>query len=132
MDRQIIYEYEDALAIEKATEEEIQQIHSASTVFDKVRGSNPDFPYNQQGFSISGIPEGDLLSDQEKILQERLRKARGTRIKAESIINDAPLRIQRIIQLKILKRYSWTEVAEIMKARSGESIRAEFKRWMKK
>lgn len=132
MDRQIIYEYEDARAIEKATEEELQRLRSGSTVCDKVTGSNPDFPYNPQSFSVSGIPEDEYLAKREKVLQDRLLKARETRINAESVINSAPLRIQRIINLKIMRNLSWMEVATIMHARSGESIRAEFRRWMKK
>ena len=132
MDKQVIYEYADARAIEQTTEEELKRFWSGSTVCDKVTGSNPDFPYNPQSFSVSGIPEDDYLVKREKVLKDRLMKARETRINAEAVINAAPLRIQRIINLKIIRNLSWTEVADIMHARSGDSIRVEFWRWMKK
>lgn len=105
---------------------------SGVTVSDKVYGSNPEFPYNPQSFSISGVTNYNTNYEIENMLQKRLKKAREKRILAEKIIDEAPLRIQRIIQLKFMKKYSWSEVAENMNARSGESVRAEFKRWIKK
>ena len=50
MDKSVILEYMDAKALEKETEEDLREIRNAATVSDKVKGSNPDFPYNSQSF----------------------------------------------------------------------------------
>ena len=52
MDKKVIYEYVDAKALVKETEEDIQKNRKTTSVYDKVRGSNPEFPYQPQSFSV--------------------------------------------------------------------------------
>ena len=54
MDKNIIYEYMDAKALVKETEEDIRRHRRKTFVQDKVTGSNPEFPYQPQSFNISG------------------------------------------------------------------------------
>lgn len=49
------------------------------------------------------------------------------------MIEKAPVRIQRIIQYKYFDKLSWEEIADkIRHGASGESIRKEFQRFLKK
>ena len=49
--------YVDACALVKETEVDIQKMRKQETVLDKVKGSNPDFPYQTQSFKVSGMVE---------------------------------------------------------------------------
>lgn len=132
MDKKAIYEYVDAKALVKETEEDIQNNRKVSAVYDKVRGSNPEFPYQPQSFSVQGIVEEDLDDEEEQILQERKLNAKRLKVKAEKAINKAPVRMQRIIRFKIIQDLEWNEVAEKMGGNcTGDSVRMEFQRWMK-
>ena len=132
MDKKAIFEYVDARALVKETEEDIQNNRKSTTVYDKVRGSNPEFPYQPQSFSVQGIVEEDLDDEEEKILQERKLNAKRLKVRAEKAINAAPVRMQRIIRFKIMQDLEWNEVAEKMGGNcTGDSIRMEFQRWMK-
>lgn len=135
MDKNVIFEYVDAKALVSETEEDIQKNRKIITVQDKVKGSNPEFPYNHQSFNISGTVEVSLhnIDEEEALLEERKRNAKKIKIKAEKVINKAPLRIQRIIRYKIMNGMSWNDVAEKMGGKStGDSVRMEFQRWMQK
>lgn len=132
MDKKAIYDYVDAKALVKETEEDIQNNRKALAVYDKVRGSNPDFPYQPQSFSVQGIVEEGLDDEEEQILQERKLNAKRLKVKAEKVINKAPVRMQRIIRFKIMQDLEWNEVAEKMGGNcTGDSVRMEFQRWMK-
>ena len=86
----------------KETEEDIQNNRKSTAVYDKVRGSNPEFPYQPQSFSVQGIVEEDLDGEEEKILQERKLNAKRLKVRAEKAINAAPVRMQRIIRFRII------------------------------
>ena len=132
MDKSVILEYMDAKALEKETEEDLREIRNAATVSDKVKGSNPDFPYNSQSFCIHGVDGDRIDRTREKVLEDKLRTARRIRIEAEEVFNSAPLRIQRIIRLRIMQRLPWSAVAARLGGRSTENgVRMEFTRWLK-
>lgn len=134
MDKNVIYEYADAKALVEETEEDIRNHKKVIVVQDKVKGSNPEYPFNPQSFSISGNTEIEFNEDEEeRILLERQEKAKRIKVKAEKIINKAPPRIQRIIRFKIMDGMAWNDVAEKMGGNcTGDSVRMEFQRWMKK
>lgn len=134
IDKKVIYEYMDAKALVKETEEDIRRHHKSISVKDKVKGSNPEFPYNPQSFSISGDIERDIdFDEEEKVLEERRTNAKKIKIKAEKVINTASVRMQRIIRFRIMRDLTWNEVAERMGGNcTGDSIRMEFQNWMKK
>lgn len=126
MDKKIIYEYLDAKALVEQTRKDLNK--RRNIVQDKVKGSNPDFPYQEQSFTITGFPE----DYEETILKKRIEIAEKTRLKAEEAINSAPLRIQRIIHYKVMEGLKWSEVAEKMGEKVTEnSVKKEFQRWMK-
>ena len=133
MDKNVIYEYIDAKELAKETEEDIRRHRRKTFVQDKVRGSNPEFPYQPQSFNISGCVESYVNADEEeKLLEERKRNAKLIKVKAERVINKAPVRMQRIIRFKVMQGMTWDEVAAKMGGNcTGESARKEFQRWMK-
>lgn len=133
MDKNVVYEYMDAKALVKETEEDIRRHRRKTIVQDKVTGSNPEFPYQPQSFNISGCVENHVnVDEEEKLLEERKRNAKLIKVKAERVINKAPVRMQRIIRFKVMQGLTWDEVAAKMKGNcTGESARKEFQRWMK-
>lgn len=133
MDKNVIYEYIDAKELVKETEEDIRRHRRKTIVQDKVRGSNPEFPYQPQSFNISGCVENTLnIDEEERLLEERKLNAKRIKVKAERVINKAPVRMQRIIRFKVMQGLTWDEVAAKMKGNcTGDSARMEFQRWMK-
>ncbi len=136
MNKDILRDYIDACELIKETEADIRRLHKKETVYDKVRGSNPDFPYQIQSFSVTGIIETALdkshLEKEEELLQQRIDGANQIKRKVESWMNTIPVRMQRIIRYRIFERLSWEEVAINMGRNSTENgVRKEFERFMK-
>lgn len=108
MDKNIIYEYMDAKALVKETEEDIRRHRRKTIVQDKVTGSNPEFPYQPQSFNISGCIENTVnIDEEERLLEERKLNAKQIKVKAERVINKAPVRMQRIIRFKVMQGLTW-------------------------
>ena len=126
MDKKIIYEYLDAKKLAEETEVDLRKVQTV--IQDKVYGSNPEFPYQGQSFTITGVVE----RTEKSLLIARKENAERIRLEAEELINTAPVRIQRIIRFKIMQGQTWQEVAEKMGGKSTEnSVKKEFQRWMK-
>ena len=137
MDKQILKDYVDACELVKETEEDIRKLKAkrGHTVQDSVRGSMQDFPYAPQSFHIEGTEytyEDDRqLQEEERLLLQRKEHAEQIRLQAQQYINFAPVRIQRIIRMRYMKKMSWNEIAGKMGRQcSGDSVRMEFQRWM--
>lgn len=136
LNKDILRDYIDACELVKETEEDIRRLHKKETVYDKVKGSNPDFPYQIQSFSVTGIIETALdksyLEKEEELLQQRIDGANQIKRKVEGWMNTIPVRMQRIIRYRIFERLSWEEVAVRMGRNSTENgVRKEFERFMK-
>ena len=137
MDKKILNDYIDACAYIKETESEIKSLKkSRKTVIDKVRGSNPDFPYQPQSFGIAGTTNtyanADLIRSEEHILETQKRQAEELKIQVEEWMEEIPFRMQRIIRYKIFKDLTWEETAKLMGRKcTGEGLRMEFNRFMK-
>ena len=137
MTKQILMDYIDACELIKETEEDIRKLRKREIVHDKVSGSNPEFPYQSMSFNLEGVVETYLdekhLEEEKKLLEERKKTANLIRIKAEKIMNEAPVRMQRIIRLRVLQQKSWDEVAAKMGGEcTGDSLRKEFTRFVEK
>lgn len=137
MDKQILKDYVDACELVKETEEDIRKLKAkrGRTVKDSVRGSMQDFPYAPQSFHIEGTEYtyGDdrQLQEEERLLLQRKEHAERIRLQAQQYINLAPVRIQRIIRMRYVKKMSWNEIAGKMGGRStGDSIRKELERFL--
>ncbi len=136
-DKQILKDYVDACELVKETEEDIRKLKAKRerTVKDSVRGSMQDFPYATQSFHIEGTEytyEDDRrLQEEEQILLQRKEHAEQIKLQAQQYINYAPVRIQRIIRMRYIKKLTWNEIAEKMgNSATEDSIKKEFQRFL--
>ena len=137
MDKKILLDYIDACELIKETEEDIRKMRSKDFAFDKVRGSNPEFPYQAQSFSISGIVESCFNESDIKremlLLQQRKQNANSIKRKVEKWLITIPARMQRIIRYRVFEGLSWDEVAtKIGRNATKDSVRMEYYNFMKK
>ena len=139
MDKQILKDYIDACELVKETEEDIQALEVKKKQVEHicVKGSNPEFPYQEQHFSAEGTAfswaDDASLRDELKALAERKRLAEQIRARAQQEINRAPARIQRIIRFRYIKNMSWEKVADRMgRGSTGDSVRMELDRFFSK
>ena len=103
---------------------------------DKVRGSNPDWPYEERSFNIGGttetVQDSAALAKERQILDEQRRIAMDLKLGVEEWMKEIPFRMQRIIKYKFFNRLSWEEVATLMgKKCTADSVKKEFQRFMK-
>ena len=138
MDKNILNDYIDACEFIKETEKEIKRLQkNKKIVIDKVKGSNPDWPYEQRSFGIAGTTETyvneDALRYEQKLIDTQKKEAEELKIRVEEWMQTIPLRMQRIIKYKVFKELQWDEVARLMgRNATADSIRMEYNRFMKK
>lgn len=139
MDKSILKDYIDACELIKETEEDIRKLKrkKKTIIQTNVKGSNPEFPYEPQHFTIQGTPftysEDSQLRMEEKLLEERKANAEMLKRSVDSWLNTIPIRMQRIIKYKIFEGMTWEQTAtKIGKKATGESIKKEYQRFMKK
>ena len=138
MDKTYLENYMDACEMIKETEAEIRRLEKQrrTVVSDMVIGSNPQWPYQKQSFTISGLP--DSSQEMSKLDRERVRlerqKEEAERLKeqVDEWMKGVPFRMQRIIRHKIFEKLTWEETAMSMGWKAtGESVKKEFQRFMK-
>ncbi len=138
MNKKLLSEYIDACELVKETEQEMKKLKRKKNLMvqEGVKGSNPEFPYQEQQFHISGTAfsyqDDILLRKQEHILEERKAQAEHIKFQVELWLNTIPIRMQRIITYKIFEGLSWEQTAARMgRKATGEGIRKEFSTFMK-
>lgn len=138
LEKQILMEYIDACELIRETEQDIQRLKrkKSETVQGSVKGSNPDFPYQEQHFHVEGTAytyaDDTRLRLEETILRERRENASNIKIKVEQYMNTIPVRMQRIIRYKYFEGMSWEQVADrIGRMATGDSVRMEVDRFLK-
>ena len=138
MDKKILEDYIDACAFIRDTEAEIARLEKKKRyVQDKVRGSNPDWPYEERSFNIGGttetVQDSAALAKERQILDEQRKIAMDLKLGVEEWMKEIPFRMQRIIKYKYFNRLSWEEVATLMgKKCTADGVRMEFNNFMKK
>lgn len=138
MDKKVLSDYIDACEFIKETEAEIKKLEKRRRVVqDKVKGSNPEFPYEERSFSLHGtaetLAEDGRLSRERQILEHQKAEAEELKLQVEEWMQEIPFRMQRIIRYKYFNRLSWEETAILLKCKGGgEVIRQEFYRFMNK
>lgn len=136
--KRLLSEYTDACELIKETEQDIKRLETekSTVVHDKVKGSMREFPYTEQSFVVSGIPDKTAIEkkiDSEyAILEERKRKAEEIKQQVQVIINRATPRMQRIIRYKYLEGLTWRQISLKLHNTTEESVRKEFERFLKK
>lgn len=137
MDKKILEDYIDACAFIKDTEAEIARLEKKKRyVQDKVRGSNPDWPYEERSFNIGGttetVQDSAALAKERQILDEQRKIAMDLKLGVEEWMKEIPFRMQRIIKYKFFNRLSWEEVATLIGKKCTENgIKKEFERFMR-
>ena len=137
MDKRVLEDYIDACEFIKETEAEIKKLEMKKRfVQDKVRGSNPDWPYEERSFSLGGSVEtaadAFTLAREKRILEEQRKVASDLKLGVEKWMKEIPFRMQRIIRYKFFNELTWEEVATLMGRKcTKESVRKEFESFMK-
>lgn len=137
VDKKILEDYIDACAFIKETEDEIKKLEKRRRIVqDKVKGSNPDFPYEERSFSLHGTTEtpaeAGRLAKERQILEDQKAQAEELKLQVEEWMQEIPFRMQRIIRYKFFKELTWEEVATLMGRKcTKESVRKEFELFMK-
>lgn len=137
MDKSVLSDYIDACEFLKETEAEIKKLEGKRRVVqDKVKGSNPEWPYEERSFALGGVVETEADSDRlrnERRLREIQREAaEGLKLQVEEWMLTIPFRMQRIIKYKYFNGLSWDEVARLMGRKcTGDSVRMEYNNFMK-
>ncbi len=139
MDKKILEDYIDANELIKETEEDIRRLKKRrKTILQtNVKGSNPNFPYQEQHFHIQGTAftyqDDANLRLEEKLLERRKENAEKIKYQVEEWMMTVPVRIQRIIKYKIFEEMTWEQTAaRIGRKATGDGIRMEFERFMEK
>ena len=138
MDKQILQDYIDACELIKETEQDIQRLQrkKKTVIQTNVKGSNPEFPYQEQHFKIHGTAftytEDGKLRWEEKLLEEQKAAAEEKKRLVEEWMLTVPARMQRIIRFKFFQKKSWEEVEMQMKGKNTEiGLKKEVDRFMK-
>lgn len=138
MDKGILQDYIDVCELIKETEQDIQRLQckKKTVIQTNVKGSNPEFPYQEQHFKIHGTAftytEDGKLRWEEKLLEEQKAAAEEKKRLVEEWMLTVPARMQRIIRFKFFQKKSWEEVAMQMKGKNTENgLKKEFERFMK-
>lgn len=140
MEKEILNQYIDACELVRETEEDIRKLRERRQRIeqDSVRGSMPEFPYAAKNFHVEGLPYSEIrtpgqLDREEKLLEERKVQAETAKQQVEEWMQTIPLRMQRIVRMKIFEQKTWEQVAtRIGRRATGESVKKEFQRFFEK
>ena len=125
--KQVLNDYVDACELVRETEEDIEILQNEESMMtsDKVKGSMEEYPYIETSFNIKGADERQVehLRRKRMILNERKAKAESIKLRALEVINQAPIRIQRIIRFRYEKKLTWEEVADRMKGSTSGGLK---------
>ena len=137
MDKQILQDYIDACALIRETEADIRALRKKrkTIIQTNVKGSNPEFPYQEQHFKIQGMAftyrDDSQLRREESLLDQRKARAEEIKTHVEQWMLTVPARMQRIIRFKYFQGMSWEEVAAQMgRKATADSVKMEFRRFM--
>ncbi len=139
MNKQILSDYIDACAMIKETENEIKRLErkKKTIIQTNVKGSNPNFPYQEQHFKIAGTAltytEDSSLRYNQKVLEEQKATAEKIKNQVDQWMLTIPARMQRIIRKKYFEGLSWDEVAlQMGRKATPDSIKMELHRFLEK
>jgi hypothetical protein len=136
INKKVLRDYIDACAFIKETDAEIKRLESKKRIVqDKVKGSNPEWPYEPRSFNLGGtietIGNAGALSRERQIKENQVKVAMELKAQVEEWLPTIPFRMQRIIEYKVFNELTWDDVAKLMGRKcTANSVRMEFKRFM--
>lgn len=136
VDKKVLSDYIDACEFIKDTEAEIKKLEKRRRIVqDKVKGSNPEFPYEERSFTLHGTTEtpkeAGRLARERQILEAQKAQAEDLKLQVEEWMQEIPFRMQRIIKYKFFNGLTWEEVATLMGRKyTADGVRMEFQRFM--
>ena len=88
MDKKILSDYIDACEIIKETENEIKKLEKKRKIVqDKVKGSNPDWPYEARSFNLGGtietVEDAGLIQREKNLLEIQKKTAEELKLQVE-------------------------------------------------
>jgi tetrahydromethanopterin S-methyltransferase subunit A len=131
MDKKILKDYEQACAIIRETQNRIDRMWENGTdeVQQSVKASG-GFPYREKTIHMSSPSKEARMEN--TILKWQIERAEEIKATVEREMQEAPLRIQRIIQIKYFEGETWEETAaRIGGTATAESVRKEIERFFK-
>lgn len=139
MEKHILQDYIDACELIKETEADIRKLKrkKKTIIQTNVKGSNPNFPYQEQHFKVQGTAftfrDDSQLRIEEKLLTERKANAEKIKLLVEAWMNTIPNRMQRIIRYRIFEGESWEQVAKRLgRKATGDGVKMEYRRFLEK
>jgi len=139
LDKNILKEYIDACKLVEETEQEIKKLNQKkkTIVQTNVKGSNPNFPYQEQHFRIQGttftVRDDSRIRYEEASLERQKQEAERIKLQVEEWMRSIPVRMQRIVKYRYLDGMPWVQVAEKMGRKATENgVKKEFERFLKK
>ena len=124
MDKKILADYIDAMDLIKETEEDIRKLKKRrkTVIQTNVKGSNPNFPYQEQHFRTTGTTfsyqDDKNLRLEERLLEQRKENAEKIKQQVDEWLLTVPIRMQRIIKYKIFEEMTWEQTAAKSLSRS--------------
>ena len=139
MNKNVLSEYLDALAVIEDTEKDLARLkmeYETNSV-DSVKGSNPEFPYEPRVFRIEGVSyrdyrNADEIKKVETILLERKANAKKLRMEVDLWMNTIPSRIQRIVRMRFFMGMTWENISRKLGYTGNSAARMELDRFLKK
>lgn len=95
MDKNILNDYIDACKFIEETEEDIKKLKKKRKIVqDKVKGSNPDWPYEARSFNLGGtietVEDAGRIQREEQILQKQKETAEELKLQVEEWMQEIP------------------------------------------
>lgn len=139
MDKKILEQYIDACELITDMEEELAKLRKqkGEVLQDAVKGSAPEYPYTQVTYHLEGYgPEESrrhqLIRKQEMLLAEQKQEADKIRAKVDAWMLTVPVRMRRIIRMRVFQKMSWRRVADRLgRDATEDSVKKEYQRFMK-
>lgn len=137
MNKKLLEDYIDACELIRETEEDIRRLDrkKRTIVQDNVKGSNPEFPFEEKHFHVAGtvfaVEDDSKLRYEKKVLEERKANAEKIKLQVDAFINTVPVRIQRIIRMRYFEEKSWETIAgQLGRKATADGVRKEFERFI--
>lgn len=110
----LLKQYNSLIEEIKGLEKRIDKLNNFKVEYDKVTGSDSEFPYIKRNFTIEGynIQDIDKLNELKEVLIERKIKCEELKLQIEKFISNIPdSRTRRIFQYRYIDGLTWLQIA---------------------